>query len=468
MKNILLVFLSTVTYLTCSAQFASKQIITTALEHPGNIYAGDIDGDEDLDVIMTSFANLYWIEKIDEQGNFGLMHLIDGSQDVRKVYPTDIDGDGDMDILYIKPNELGWLENTDGNGTFSLRQIIEGEMNDFWPLFTSDLDGDGYLDVVTAIGDAFTWFKNIDGLGNFQAMQNLSSYGTNKNAVPGDVDGDGDIDIITSSYHWCECDNPTIGWFENLDGLGNFGEIHVISTDFQIHNATKDIIAFDGDNDGDIDIFTVAVSYANGTTETLAWSENIDSQGNFEAAQIIISEPDGITDVIKSIDIDNDGILELLVDMNNGTTRNFMWFGNDEQGGFELQGGMEEFPGGGGVDDFQVVDFDNDGDYDIIAAKSIPSANNDEIFWHKNTSTLSINNPTKLDYSIFPNPTTGLLNVESETKIYQITITNQLGQVVLFVRNRNLIDISNLPEGLYFIKIKNKNNHFEIKKIIKK
>ena len=58
----------------------------------------------------------------------------------------------------------------------------------------------------------------------------------------------------------------------------------------------------------------------------------------------------------------------------------------------------------------------------------------------------------------FPNPTTGLVNITNSSKIIeQITVSNLFGEDLKFkITNdlKNEIDISNLPKGIYFIKVK--------------
>ncbi|NQY30952.1 MAG: T9SS type A sorting domain-containing protein [Flavobacteriaceae bacterium] len=72
------------------------------------------------------------------------------------------------------------------------------------------------------------------------------------------------------------------------------------------------------------------------------------------------------------------------------------------------------------------------------------------------------------NYSIYPNPTTGLLIVNSKTTIAQIEVFNYLGQTIMNVLNTETIDISKLNSGLYFIKIKDVNGDSGIEKILKK
>jgi polyhydroxybutyrate depolymerase len=74
------------------------------------------------------------------------------------------------------------------------------------------------------------------------------------------------------------------------------------------------------------------------------------------------------------------------------------------------------------------------------------------------------------DILIYPNPTYGLLSIKSETS-KKIEIINELGQQVYYVysdvhTSSNIIDISHLPRGVYFLKINN-NNSLVYKKIVK-
>jgi hypothetical protein len=59
---------------------------------------------------------------------------------------------------------------------------------------------------------------------------------------------------------------------------------------------------------------------------------------------------------------------------------------------------------------------------------------------------------------LYPNPAKNVLNIntKSSIEVHTITIYNQLGQVVLAIpnaKNLNLIDVSSLKTGNYFLKI---------------
>lgn len=69
--------------------------------------------------------------------------------------------------------------------------------------------------------------------------------------------------------------------------------------------------------------------------------------------------------------------------------------------------------------------------------------------------------------SIFPNPTTGIVSIESKEEIKKIKILNNLGEEMLsIIENKKNIDVSNIPNGIYLIEI-NTNNGFIREKFIK-
>lgn len=75
------------------------------------------------------------------------------------------------------------------------------------------------------------------------------------------------------------------------------------------------------------------------------------------------------------------------------------------------------------------------------------------------------------DFNVYPNPSNGFINIESEDVNYNsnIKIYNTFGELVYQRANLNFskfnIDLSYLPNGAYFIQIENNNNQLITKKI---
>jgi len=72
---------------------------------------------------------------------------------------------------------------------------------------------------------------------------------------------------------------------------------------------------------------------------------------------------------------------------------------------------------------------------------------------------------------IYPNPVSNQFTISGELNLYQIEILNSTGQILQIIRlseSHQMVDISNLQSGLYFVKVKDLNkNLLEVKRVIK-
>ncbi|WP_157884424.1 T9SS type A sorting domain-containing protein [Chryseobacterium kwangjuense] len=73
----------------------------------------------------------------------------------------------------------------------------------------------------------------------------------------------------------------------------------------------------------------------------------------------------------------------------------------------------------------------------------------------------------KTDISLYPNPSSDMINLKSDKEIKNITITSLDGKAVVKTGNMKNIDISKLPKGVYILKGELKNGNTVSKKIIK-
>ncbi|MEI8137631.1 MAG: T9SS type A sorting domain-containing protein, partial [Bacteroidota bacterium] len=83
------------------------------------------------------------------------------------------------------------------------------------------------------------------------------------------------------------------------------------------------------------------------------------------------------------------------------------------------------------------------------------------------------NNLSKMDINIYPNPSTGIVNIDflnsSQNLNYKLQITNTLGQEVYQTNLNNTkstINVQTLKSGIYFLNIKQNDNVLSAKKII--
>ena len=125
-----------------------------------------------------------------------------------------------------------------------------------------DVDGDRDLDLVQAEGDVcngrVAWFENVDGKGQKWEMHLIKPPGHNQDfhsLSVADFDNDGDPDIFSGGG---PLTNGEFVWFlwENAGGKGKDWQEHVIRRGLQTHES----VCADVDGDGDIDILTKAWS----------------------------------------------------------------------------------------------------------------------------------------------------------------------------------------------------------------
>ena len=214
-----------------------------------------------------------------------------------------------------------------------------------------DLDGDGDLDLVTAseFGDYVGWLENL-GDGSFADEVIIGSNLDQAFSVNiADIDGDGDNDVVSASRA-----DDKIVWFAN-DGSGVFGSEQTISL---VMNGATSAYPADIDNDGDIDI--VAGSYLD---ESISWFRN-NGSGIFSSEIGIVIGLDNYK--LDVGDIDGDGDLDVISTDNNA--HNVYWFSNDGSGVFASQGVI--YSNGELALDTHLEDLDLDGDLDVLVVST--------------------------------------------------------------------------------------------------
>jgi len=83
-----------------------------------------------------------------------------------------------------------------------------------------------------------------------------------------------------------------------------------------------------------------------------------------------------------------------------------------------------------------------------------------------NCTILSVSDNIFAEVTIYPNPTSSIINISSQESITKIDLYSMMGKKVLSIKNANQIDLSNLAQGIYLAQIYS--NHKVIsKKIIK-
>lgn len=178
----------------------------------------DIDGDGDNDVAgidswweNTEGTGLSWERhqniQFGQAGPWGYSS---------RTWCTDLDGDGDVDVVMseadVKDGRLAWFENINGQGTWKRHLLKDkGERYDLHTLGVADFDNDGDLDIMVGATNLGVKpfrtliFENQAGKGqNPKASQwkehVIYSGFESHEGVVGDIDNDGDLDIVSKEY----------------------------------------------------------------------------------------------------------------------------------------------------------------------------------------------------------------------------------------------------------------------------
>ena len=323
---------------------------------------GDLDGDGDVDFVLTgrtaetfiyiNEGNLNFVSRTNDPkipaAEFGGLDLID------------VDMDGDLDLVvggravlndYPLPN----LYINDGAGNFTLYPTTLIYSGGFMGFDFGDSDNDGDLDLITGTN----WYQNdADKTLELYRRHDGHIITNHVKAVSsgsvdwGDYDGDGDLDLLVVG------DNERFPYESAAIYTQEQGQLRK-DTVYQLPPVDLADAKW-GDFNQD-DLLDVAISGSSREGNITKIYKN--NGRSLEEVAITNSEAlFGTT--LQWGDVDNDGLLDLVVTGSKGREDEFLvkiLKNNNAQGFSEIQ----EVPGSY-LGDLKLADFDSDGDLDFI------------------------------------------------------------------------------------------------------
>jgi hypothetical protein len=343
---------------------------------------------------------------------------------------VDIDGDGDLDLFVGEA--YGGIKYFQNTGTAANPQFASPISNPFG-LFSNadnvflsfgDLDNDGDKDLI--LGEYYgviKYFQNTGTATNPQfAAPIVNPFGTSAGyllAVPtlADIDGDGDLDLLVGDYGYVYLpyyNYPALRFFRNIGTAS--------APNFQLANGANDPF------------------------------ENI-SVNDFALPNLV--------------DLDNDGDFDLLYGgyygsinyhQNTGTAANPNFSSVGQTNPFGLQSGYY-------VALIASGDLDNDGDIDLLIGEYYGNMK----YYRNTTTTIGLDEANTLDFRLYPNPATHLVRVEIGSELLvRAELMDIHGQLLRSIEHPgDGIDISDLPAGVYLVRLTNQSGETGIKRLVK-
>ncbi len=449
-----------------SQEFANKRVLINDLG--ASIGNNDIQNVEDVVYAKVLNGQLHFLAHIDEVltlykfendqvieiGNIGELSGF-------VVDAFDHDGDNLSDILGHFQIKLGVSETEFADQSNPATAPLEGRI-----YRAADYNNDGIVDILsrdlTFSGGAFTETIHVYYLNDDQSIQSNDSFFSSselKGAQAFDLNQDGltDFAYIQDIFGG----NRLIIQMNN--GNGSYTE-----QDISVSNPESLISANDVDNDGDLDII---ITGFNGNDLNVLVNES----GSFSNAQKIVDT--GRIFSIKTADMNNDLNPDLIYLENesfDSLKASILISNGDGTFGAPKTVGKVQFEGVSFTNSFEqaaedwltIYDYNEDGNLDVFVNAILEQS----FVVFENRGVISSAKQELLDKKIevYPNPSSGQFVINNIELPSAVTLIDMNGYVHPIRSDNNRLDISNLNAGLYFLRIKSKDNEIHNIKIVKK
>ena len=241
--------------------------------NPYSLVLGDVDGDGDLDLLTADYGGGGQISVRLNGGDAtgSSTGVFSGGSQLAVAYAYgltlgDVDGDGDLDLLVASNSYTGQvsvrLNGGDATGShtglFSNGTTVPVDASPYC-VAVSDVDNDGDLDLLTTYSPTGRVTVRLNGgdatgsnTGTFSNGSTVLVNGSPYGLVLGDVDSDGDADLLTANAS----SNTVSVRLNGGDATGSATGVFSGNSNVSVGNNPMALALGDVDGDGDLDMMT--------------------------------------------------------------------------------------------------------------------------------------------------------------------------------------------------------------------
>jgi hypothetical protein len=228
----------------------------------------DVDGRHGTDLVVgskTKDAMVGWLEAPAEARDMAAwkLHPLRKAGWIMNLVPLDLDGDGDRDVLLSdrmnKGHGVSWLENPGPSETVKgaawPEHVVEQGRREYTFLAYAPVGRDKTPAIACATAKGFVVFRRGDGPDVWKAEEIPlpDGVGFGKSLVPGDLDGDGDADLVFTCEK-ADGEKSGVMWLEYTDDATGSWKPRVLGGPQGVKFDRAELLDLDGD--GDLDVLT--------------------------------------------------------------------------------------------------------------------------------------------------------------------------------------------------------------------